>query len=100
MLSVSLAAVCHRSWKRMSGNPACSRKRLKYLMTENGYVESFNGRMRDELLKREIFHALPEAQILTEHWRKEYHCHRPHSCFGSRPPVPPAWLLAPVAQQD
>ena len=61
---------------------------MKYLMTENGYVESFNGRMRDELLKREIFHALPEAQILTEHWRKEYHCHRPHSCFGSRPPVP------------
>jgi len=45
---------------------------------ENGYVESFNGKMRDELLNREIFYTLKEAQILIERWRKEYNYIRPH----------------------
>ncbi len=65
---------------------------------ENGYIESFNGKMRDELLNREIFYTLLEAKTLIEDWRKEYNHHRPHSALGYRPPVPQAWLLAPVAQ--
>lgn len=66
---------------------------------ENGYIESFNGKMRDELLNREIFYTLKEAQVLIEGWRKEYNTIRPHSSLGYRPPVPQAWLLAtPVMQ--
>jgi putative transposase len=65
---------------------------------ENGYIESFNGKMRDELLNREIFYTLREAQILIERWREEYNHHRPHSSLGYRPPAPQAWLLASVAQ--
>lgn len=65
---------------------------------ENGYVESFNGKMRDELLNREIFYTLREAQILIERWRKEYNLFRPHSSLGYRPPAPQAWLLPPLVQ--
>jgi transposase InsO family protein len=65
---------------------------------ENGYIESFNGKMRDELLNREIFYTLPEAQILIERWRKEYNHIRPHSSLGYHPPAPQAWLPAPVPQ--
>ena len=59
---------------------------------ENGYVESFNGRMRDELLNREIFTTLKEAQVLIEQWRKEYNQVRPHSSRNNRPPAPEAIL--------
>ena len=55
---------------------------------ENGYNESFNGKLRDELLNREIFYPLREVQILTERWRREYNTIRPHSSLGYRPPVP------------
>jgi putative transposase len=65
---------------------------------ENGYIESFNGKMRDELLNREIFYTLKEAKILIERWRKEYNHLRPHSSLGYRPPAPQAWLLAPALQ--
>lgn len=65
---------------------------------ENGYIESFNGKMRDELLNREIFYTLREAEILTERWRKEYNHIRPHSSLGYRSPAPQAWLLHAVAQ--
>ena len=61
---------------------------------ENGYIESFNGKLRDELLNREIFYSLKEAQILTERWRKEYNTIRPHSSLGYRPPVPEAIMPA------
>jgi len=57
---------------------------------ENGYNESFNGKLRDELLNREIFYSLKEAQILTERWRREYNTIRPHSSLGYRPPTPEA----------
>ena len=60
---------------------------------ENGYIESFNGKLRDELLDREIFDTLLEAQVLIEGWRKEYNHIRPHSSLGYRPPAPPALLL-------
>jgi putative transposase len=65
---------------------------------ENGYIESFNGKMRDELLNREIFFTLKEAQILIERWRKEYNYIRPHSSLGYRPPAPQAWLLSSTLQ--
>jgi putative transposase len=55
---------------------------------ENGYIESFNGKMRDELLAREIFYTLKEAQVIIEIWRKHYNTIRPHSSLGYRPPVP------------
>ena len=57
---------------------------------ENGYIESFNGKLRDELLNREIFYALVEAKILIEQWRREYNQVRPHSSLGYRPPAPEA----------
>ena len=64
---------------------------------ENGYVESFNGKMRDELLNREIFYTLEEARVLIEAWRKDYNEIRPHSALGYRPPAPEAIRAAPVA---
>ena len=62
---------------------------------ENGYIESFNGKMRDELLKGEIFYSLKEAQILIELWRKHYNTVRPHSSLGYRPPVPATFISRP-----
>lgn len=55
---------------------------------ENGYVESFNGKLRDELLNREIFYSLNEAKVLIEMWREHYNKIRPHSALGYRPPAP------------
>lgn len=55
---------------------------------ENGYIESFNARFRDELLNREIFYSLREAQIIIEGWRKHYNTKRPHSALRYRPPAP------------
>ena len=55
---------------------------------ENGYVESFNGKLRDELLDREIFYTLQEVEILTEQYRQTYNRIRPHSSLGYRPPAP------------
>ncbi|GAI00889.1 unnamed protein product, partial [marine sediment metagenome] len=57
---------------------------------ENGYIESFNGKLRDELLNREIFTNLAEAKILIEQWRREYNQIRPHSALHYRPPAPEA----------
>ena len=59
---------------------------------ENGYVESFNGKLRDECLHREVFTALAEAKVLIEQWRKEYNQIRPHSARGYHPPAPEAIL--------
>ena len=64
---------------------------------ENGYNESFNGKLRDELLDREIFDTLLEAKVLIEAWRREYNTFRPHSALGYRPPVPEAILPRPPA---
>lgn len=55
---------------------------------ENGYVESFNGKLRDELLNGEVFSSLREAQVLIEEWRRHYNRFRPHSSLGYRPPGP------------
>ena len=64
---------------------------------ENGYCESFNGRMRDELLNGEIFYSLREAQVIIESWRKHYNTKRPHSALGYRPPAPEA--IIPMDQR-
>lgn len=55
---------------------------------ENGFVESFNGKLRDELLRREIFYSLKEARVLIERWRIHYNTVRPHSALGYKPPAP------------
>jgi putative transposase len=59
---------------------------------ENGYVESFNARMRDELLNGEIFYSLKEAQIIIEGWRRHYNAVRPHASLGYRPPAPEVFV--------
>ncbi len=63
---------------------------------ENGYVESFNGKLRDELLDREIFYTLQEAQVMIERWRQHYNQFRPHSSLGYQPPAPEAIEIRPV----
>jgi putative transposase len=62
---------------------------------ENGYNESFNGKLRDELLNGEIFNTLFEAQVLIERWRHHYNHRRPHSSLSCLPPAPRAWLVPP-----
>ena len=63
---------------------------------ENGYVESFNGKLRDELLDGEVFNTLREAQVLIERWRQHYNTVRPHSALGYRPPAPEVLVGVPV----
>ena len=64
---------------------------------ENGYNESFNGKLRDELLNGEIFYTLAEARILIERWRRHYNTIRPHSSLGYKPPAP-VTILPPMAK--
>ena len=69
---------------------------------ENGYVESFNARLRDELLDGEIFYTLREAQIVIESWRRHYNAVRPHAALGYKAPAPevivPALAAWPAPQ--
>ena len=67
---------------------------------ENGYVESFNGKLRDELLNGEIFYTLREAQVIIERWRREYNTFRPHSALGYRPPAPETVQLPPWPKDE
>ena len=60
---------------------------------ENGYVESYIGKLRDELLNGEVLDTLMEAKVLVEGWRKEYNRFRPHSSLGYRPPAPEAYKV-------
>lgn len=64
---------------------------------ENGYCESFNSKLRDELLNGEIFYSLAEAKIIIESWRRHYNTRRPHSSLGYRPPAPEVvqWPASP-----
>ena len=64
---------------------------------ENGYCESFNSKLRDELLNGELFYSLAEARIVIESWRQHYNTQRPHSSLGYKPPAPTAalWPAAP-----
>jgi putative transposase len=61
---------------------------------ENGYIESFNARLRDKLLDGEIFYSLREAQIIIESWRRHYNTVRPHASLGYRPPAPEVFVPA------
>jgi putative transposase len=62
---------------------------------ENGYCESFNGKLRDELLNGEVFYSLKEAKVLIEQWRHHYNTVRPHSSLGYRPPAPQTFVPRP-----
>ena len=64
---------------------------------ENGYIESFNARLRDELLDGEIFYSLREAQIVIESWRRHYNRVRPHAALGYTPPAPEVFVPALAA---
>jgi putative transposase len=66
---------------------------------ENGYVESFNSKLRDELRDGEIFYTLKEAQIVIEGWRRHYNAIRPHSALGYQPPAPEVFMSARPAAQ-
>jgi transposase InsO family protein len=61
---------------------------------ENGYIESFNGKMRAQFLDGELFYTLKEAQIMTERWRRHYNTVRPHGSLRGQPPVPETIQLA------
>ena len=68
---------------------------------ENGYIESFNARLCDELLNGEVFYTLRGAQVLIESWRRHYTAIRPQGSLGYRPPVPetivqPSWPPGPA----
>ena len=62
-----------------------------------GYVESFNARLREELLNGEIFYSLREAQIVIESWRRHYNAVRPHASLGYKPPAPEVFIPALAA---
>jgi transposase InsO family protein len=62
---------------------------------ENGYCESFNSKLRDELLDGEVFYSLAEAKVMIESWRRHYDTTRPHSALGYGPPAPEV-VLGPV----
>ena len=63
-------------------------RRYRLVAWENGYNESFNGKLRDEFLNGEIFYTLPEATVLVEQWRRLYNTVRPHRAHGGLPPAP------------
>jgi len=65
---------------------------------ENGFIESFNARLRDELLDGEIFYSLAEARIVVESWRRHYNAKRPHASLGYKPPAPEVFIPAFAAR--
>ena len=64
---------------------------------ENGYNESFNGRLRDECLNVELFNTLMEAKVIIEHWRHQYNTIRPHASLQYKPPAPETVCPADLA---
>jgi putative transposase len=67
---------------------------------ENGFIESFNARLRDELLDGEIFYSLKEAQVIIESWRRHYNTVRPHGSLGYKAPAPEVFVPAMVLRAD
>lgn len=65
---------------------------------ENGFIESFNARLRDELLDGEIFYTLAEAKIVVESWRRHFNTVRPHGSLGYKPPAPEVFIPAMTAR--
>ena len=72
----------------------CRAGRPRRSSRENSYVESFNARLRDELLDGEIFYSLREAQIIIESWWRHYNTVRPHASLGYQPPAPEVFVPA------
>ena len=93
------AALLHLGQRAAVGQALSRLSRSGRLMRirqgENGYNESFNGKLRDELLNGEIFYSLAEAAVLVEQWRREYNTVRPHSACGGFPPAPEAIKPSP-----
>jgi len=88
-------AIALRAWYRvLAVSPLCIEPGSPW---ENGYVESFNGTLRDELLNGELFSTLHEAQVLIEQWRCQYNTQRPHSVLGYRPLAPEARAVVPIS---
>lgn len=83
-----------RGWARLNVGPLFIEKGSPW---ENGCIESFNGKMRDELLNGELFCSLTEAQELIEDWRCHDNTRRPHSSLGYRPSAPETILVPPLA---
>ena len=65
---------------------------------ENGFIESFNARLRDELLDGEIFYTLAEAKVVVESWRRHFNTLRPHGSLGYKPPAPEVFIPAMTAR--
>lgn len=87
-------AVALRSWfKKLEVSPLYIEPGSPW---ENGYIESFNGRLRDEFLNGEIFYTLFEAKVLIERWRHYYNTKRPHSSLDYRPPTPETLEFRPL----
>ena len=86
VLSAEMTAKIVRSWLAKLGT------KTLYIEPgspwENGYCESFNGKLRDECLNGEIFYSLKEAIVVLEQWRNQYNTIRPHSSLNYRPPAP------------
>jgi transposase InsO family protein len=88
---VSVTEQTYYRWRRKYGGMGSEQLReLKRLQRENGYCESFNAPLRDELLNGEIFYTLKEAQVVIEGWRQHDNTARPHSALGYKPPAPEA----------
>ena len=85
-----------RKWIETAGS------KTAYIMPgspwENGFIESFNARLRDELLDGEIFYSLAEAKIIIESWRRHYNTVRPHGSLGYKPPAPEVFVPAMSAR--
>ena len=93
VLGQARSAQRHRP--RVSADEARLVARIIELARENGFVESFNGKLRDELLDREIFFTLGEAKASIGQWRQHYNRIRPHGSFGYRPPASEAIRIGP-----
>ena len=101
---------CQRQRHRadQSGNPApiagsASRlalHRARQANTHNAFIESFNGRLRDELLNETLFASLADARVALRDWMKDYNTVRPHSAIGNVPPMIYAMLSDPAMQRD
>ena len=81
--------------RRRRGEDRVHRSRQPW---ENGFIESFNARLRDELLDGEIFYTLREAQVVIESWRRHFNTVRPHGSLGYKPPAPEVFVPAMTAR--
>ena len=87
-----------RAFAETLGGSRVTHKKIRpHMPTGNRHIDSFNGKLRDELLNGEIFYALREAKAPTERWREHYNRIRPHSSLGYRPPAPEVIAVPAIA---